>query len=145
MLQLTFINWKHTEITTVTTIRCESVVTPCLRYLINLFVVVATCLWWHPPVMFITAVKLGVLAWRSMEIDSLSEPQEAIRGTAASGTCVLIGCFSALEVAAWSSVSFWALLCVSTLRATRPIKLSLINVQQIPERVSDGDVWVRLT
>ena len=44
--------------------------------------------------MFISAVKLGILTWRSMGIDSLLEPQVVVEGTA-----VWLH-FTALEVAA---------------------------------------------
>ena len=39
--------------------------------------------------MFISAVKLGILTWGSMGIDSLLEPQVAIQGTAVFGTSTL--------------------------------------------------------
>ena len=47
--------------------------------------------------MFISAVKLGILTWGSMGIDSLLEPQVAVQGTAAFGTSCWLH-FSAPEV-----------------------------------------------
>ena len=43
--------------------------------------------------MFISAVKLGILTWRSMWIDSLLEPQVVIQGTVF-GTITLASFFS---------------------------------------------------
>ena len=43
--------------------------------------------------MFISAVKLGILTWWSMGIDSLLEPHVVIQGTAVFGTSALTSFF----------------------------------------------------
>ena len=44
--------------------------------------------------MFISAVKLDILTWGSMEIDSLLEPQVVVQGTAVFGTSSLASFYS---------------------------------------------------